>query len=278
MFAARRRWVVLGAWVLAVIGTVGLVKAFGANTSNNLELPGTDSQEASDLLAERFPPQQNGSNPIVFHAASGKVTDATNKRAIDESHSAIEKLPDVHSARSPFSQKGAAQVSSDGRTAFLPVLLDISNEEVTEEIAQSFLDAAEPARKEGLKVAAAGQIGSELSEPATESSEVIGVIAAMVILAFTFGTLVAMGMPILSAVLGLAVGVSLIGLLGHVTEVPTIAPTLGTMIGLGVGIDYALFLVSRYRRERAEEPSSKRRSQRRPRPREPRSSSPEERW
>ena len=98
-----------------------------------------------------------------------------------------------------------------------------------------------------MEVAVGGSVGSELSEPATESSEVVGLIAAMIILAFTFGTLVAMGLPIVSAVFGLAVGLSLIVLLGHVVTVPTIAPTLATMIGLGVGIDYALFLVSRHR-------------------------------
>ena len=103
-----------------------------------------------------------------------------------------------------------------------------------------------------MKVAAGGQIGSELSEPETHSSDVIGIFAAMVILTLTFGTLVAMGMAIVPAVLGLLVGLSVIGLLGHVTEVPSIAPTLATMIGLGVGIDYALFLVSRYRAHRAE--------------------------
>ena len=132
------------------------------------------------------------------------------------------------------------------------MLLNVGNEELTEEIAQRILDTAEPARRAGMEVAAGGQIGSELSEPATESSEVIGIAAAMVILAFTFGTFVAMGLPIVSAAFGLVVGLSLIGLLGHVTEVPSIAPTLATMIGLGVGIDYALFLVVRYRHERAE--------------------------
>src|SRR5262249_54533173 len=143
-------------------------------------------------------------------------------------------------------------LSKDKQTAFIAVLLDVPNSEITQQLAQKYLDAAEPARKAGMKVAASGQIGSELSEPATESSEVIGLTAAMIILAFTFGTLVAMGMPIISAVLGLLAGISLIGLLGHIVTVPTIAPTLATMIGLGVGIDYALFLVTRYRLERSE--------------------------
>ncbi len=101
-----------------------------------------------------------------------------------------------------------------------------------------------------MEVAVGGSVGGELSEPETESSEVVGLAAAMIILAFTFGTLVAMGLPILSAVLGLAVGLSLITLLGHGVTVPTIAPTVATMIGLGVGIDYALFLVTRHRDNR----------------------------
>jgi uncharacterized membrane protein YdfJ with MMPL/SSD domain len=250
LFAAHQKWVVLLGWLVALVLVGALVKSVGANTSNNLELPGTDSQEATDVLAERFPPQQNGKNPIVFHTKTGKVTDSKNKQAIQESFKRMKALPETNSATSPFSQEGAAQISQDKRTAFLTVLLNIGSEDLTEEIAQSYLDAAESARRAGMKVAAGGSIGTELSEPETESSEVVGLTAAMIILALTFGTLVAMGMPIVSAVFGLFVGLSIIGLLGHVTEVPTIAPTLATMIGLGVGIDYALFLVSRYRSER----------------------------
>ena len=244
----------LAAWLVLLAVVVGLVKSVGANTSNNLELPGTDSQAATDLLAKRFPPQQNGKNPIVFQSPedNGKVTDAENKQAIQESFKAAKQLPHVYSATSPFSQQGQAQISDDKQTAFFTVLLDVGNEDVTEGLAQKFLDAAEPGRRAGMKVAAGGQIGSELSEPETHSSDVIGIFAAMVILTLTFGTLVAMGMAILPACLGLLVGLSVIGLLGHVTEVPSIAPTLATMIGLGVGIDYALFLVSRYRAHRAE--------------------------
>ena len=222
----------------------------GSNTSNNLSLPGTDSQAASDLLASRFPPQQNGSNPLVFRARTGKVTDAQAKQAIQASFERVKKLPHVVAAVDPFSQRGAAQISKDKTTAFIPVLLDVSGDELTQEIAESVLDAGKPAARAGLQVAVGGSVGSELSEPATESSEVVGLIAAMIILAFTFGTLAAMGLPIVSAVFGLAAGLSLIVLLGHVVTVPSIAPTLATMIGLGVGIDYALFLVSRHRLNR----------------------------
>jgi uncharacterized membrane protein YdfJ with MMPL/SSD domain len=227
---------------------IGLIHTFGSNTSNNLELPGTGSQDASDLLTARFPPQQNGSSPIVYYAAKTKVTDAKNKQAIQTAYKAIKKQPHVYSVVSPFSQEGQAQISKDKHTAFIGVLLDVGSNNLTQDIAQDIFDAGTaPGEKAGMQVAAGGPIGSELSEPATESSEVIGLVAAMIILAFTFGTLVAMGLPIISAVFGLLVGLSLIGLLGHVVNIPTVAPTLATMIGLGVGIDYALFLVSRYR-------------------------------
>jgi uncharacterized membrane protein YdfJ with MMPL/SSD domain len=251
-FAAHRKWVVLGAWVVAATAFVLLVKTFGANTSDNLSLPGTGSQAATDLLADRFPPQQNGSSPIVFHVDKGQVTDSKAKQAIEASHQTIVKLPHVASATDPFSQQGAAEISKDKQTAFIPVLLDVSGDELTDELAEEVLDATAPAQNAGMEVAAGGPIGTELSEPNTESSSVVGLVAAMIILAFTFGSLVAMGLPIVSAVVGLLVGLSLIGLVGHLFTVPTIAPTLATMIGLGVGIDYALFLVSRHRAQRRE--------------------------
>ena len=248
----HRKWIVVGVWALAAVAVVLTVRSFGANTSDNLRLPGTDSQAATDLLADRFPPQQNGRSPVVFHADAGQVTDQKPKQAIEQSQKAIAALPHVVSATDPFSQQGASQISMDKRTAFIPVLLDVGGDELTEEIAQSVLDATRPAQSAGMKVAVEGPVGTELSEPKTESSEVVGLVAAMIILAFTFGSLVAMGLPIVSAVVGLIVGLSLIGLAGHLVTVPTIAPTLATMIGLGVGIDYALFLVSRHRAQRRE--------------------------
>jgi uncharacterized membrane protein YdfJ with MMPL/SSD domain len=249
-FVVHRKWVVAGAWVVAAVALVACVQLFGGNTSDNLRLPGTDSQAATDLLAERFPPQQNGRSPVVFQTQTGQVADAKAKQAIEAAHKAIVALPHVSSATDPFSQQGASQISKDKQTAFIPVLLDVGGDEFTDEIAESVLDAAEPARAAGMEVAVGGPIGTELSEPETESSEIVGLVAAMIILAFTFGTLVAMGLPIVSAVVGLLAGLSLIGLLGHLVTVPTIAPTLATMIGLGVGIDYALFLVSRHRAQR----------------------------
>ena len=251
--AAHRLWVLL-AWVVILVVFVVAISRVGAETSNNVDLPGTGSQKATDLLADQFPPQQNGTNPIVFHVDSGKITDSDNEKAINQAAKAIQGMPDVVSAPSPFSDDtGGAYISKDKTTAFIPVLLNISSADLDEDEAQAVLDAAEkPAEPLGMEVAAGGSIGSELSTPATESSELVGIVVAMVILTLAFGSIVAMGMPIISAVVGLAVGLTGIGLVGHLFAVPDIGPTLAIMIGLGVGIDYALFLVSRHRAQLAE--------------------------
>jgi uncharacterized membrane protein YdfJ with MMPL/SSD domain len=251
--AARHKWTVFGCWVVLVALLVGLSHVLGANTSDNLSLPGTDSQAASNLLAAQFPPRQNGNSPLVFHTTTEhKVTDADEKQAIEASYARLKKLAHVASVIDPFSQRGAAQISKNDRTAYIPVLLDVSGDDLTKEIAESVQAAGRPGVKAGMQVAVGGPVGSKLSPPNTESSEVVGIAAAMIILAFTLGTLVAMGLPIVSAVLGLLLGLSLIVTLGHAATVPSIAPTLATMIGLGVGIDYALFLVSRHRANRRE--------------------------
>ena len=247
LFAGRHRGVVVIVWVLLAAALIGVISQVGAVTNNDLSLPGTDSQRAFDLLAKDFPPQQNGSSPIVFHASTGTVTSPDAKAAIQRAFHSIEKAPHVNTVVSPFSQQGQAQLSDDKKTALVTVLLSVYGSDLTVEVADDILDRALPARAAGLQVAAGGPIGSTLSQPATESSEIVGIVAAMVILTLVFGSLVAMGMPILTAVIGLSVGLSAIGLLGHLFNVPSVAPTLATMIGLGVGIDYALFIVNRHR-------------------------------
>jgi uncharacterized membrane protein YdfJ with MMPL/SSD domain/peptidoglycan hydrolase CwlO-like protein len=253
-FAARHRFVVALVWLGVVASVVIVVSTVGARTNNNLTLPGTGSQKATNLLAQRFPPQQYGTSPIVFSVDSGSLLHPRNKRAIDASFRAIKRAPHVYSATNPVSSTGqtAGLLSDDRRTAFIPVLLDVGSGEITVEIADRVLAGAEPARRAGMKVAAGGPIGSELSEPDTESSERVGIVAAMVILTLVFGSLVAMGMPIITAVIGLTVALGLIGLLGHVVDVPTVGDTLATMIGLGVGIDYSLFLVTKHKDQLAQ--------------------------
>jgi uncharacterized membrane protein YdfJ with MMPL/SSD domain len=252
---AHHAAVVLVAWVVVAAGLGLAIQVFGAQTDNDLSLPGTDSQRATDVLAARFAPQQNGTSPIVFYAADGTLTDEAHKDAVKDAIHQLRQAPHVYSALSPVGSKGqsAGLLSEDKATAYAPVLLDIDSGSIDEELAQQILDSArEPAEQAGIQVEAGGAIGSRLSEPATESSEVVGLTAAMVILTIVLGSLVAMGLPILTAVFALSAALSLIGLLGHVFGIPSIAPTVATMIGLGVGIDYALFLVTRHKDQLAQ--------------------------
>jgi len=245
----RHRFVVLGIWLILLIGVGGLVLSTGAKTNNDVTLPGTESQEAFDLLSEKFPPQQNGASPIVFHVTEGTLFEADREAAIKEGVAALKKLPQVNSVTGPYSQAGhlSGLMSADKQSAYLSVLLNTNSADVTIPEAQRVFDvAAAPARKVGIVTEAGGTIGSVLASDVKDDSAVIGIIAAMVILALVFGSLVAMGLPIVTAIFGLAIGLSVIGLLGNVANIPSVAPTLATMLGLGVGIDYALFMVTRH--------------------------------
>jgi RND superfamily putative drug exporter len=246
-FCARHHWPVIALWLVAAIALVGVSRAAGDNTSDNVSLPGSGSTNAQDLLTKRLPQQAYGSNPVVLKVNSGKLTDDKNSQAVADTVTELKKTPHVSSAISPLSKEGSAFLSKDKTIGYIPVLLDVGPSDLTKEEAQAVLDAAEPARKAGMETAVGGYVGKQLSKPSTESSEAVGLTAAVIILLFTFGTATAMALPILTAVLGLACALSIIQLLSHVFDVPTVAPTLGTMIGLGVGIDYALFIVTRHK-------------------------------
>src|SRR5262249_25537968 len=200
--------------------------------------------QASDALSKSFPDQANGSSPIVLHVASGKLTDSKYSQAVGQAAAAVAKAPDVASVVSPLSSQGASALSKDQATGYLAVTLSVSPGALSVGDAQAIIDG--PARAAGMGVETGGQLGQKVSKPATEDSELIGIIAAMVILTFTFGTVVAMLVPIVTAVVGLAATLSVIQILSHAVTVSTVAPTLATMIGLGVGIDYALFIVTRH--------------------------------
>jgi RND superfamily putative drug exporter len=220
---------------------------FGDNTNDNLSLPGTGSQHATDTLSSSFPAQANGTSPIVLHARSGKLTDPDNANAVGQAASGLSSDPDVAAVVSPLTQQGAAQLSKDQATGYLAVTLKVSPGSLSESDAQSIIDkAGKPARAAGLQVETGGQLGQKVSKPSTESSELVGLIAAAVILTFTFGTVTAMLLPLVTAIFALLSTLAIIRMLGHVATVPTVAPTLATMIGLGVGIDYALFIVTRH--------------------------------
>jgi len=246
-FCARHRFVVLTVWLLVAVALVGVAHQLGDHTNDNLTLPGTNSQHATDTLAKSFPDQANGTSPIVLHVGSGKLTDSKYAGAVNQAAAAVAKAPDVASVVNPLTPQGASALSKDQATGYLSVTLSVSPGALTEDDAQNIINAAaKPAQAAGIQVETGGQLGQKVSKPTTETSELIGIIAAMVILTLTFGTVVSMLMPILTAILALTTTLSIITILSQAVTVSSVAPTLATMIGLGVGIDYALFIVTRH--------------------------------
>ncbi len=252
-FCSRHHWPVIAIWLVLATALVLIGQAGGSKTSENLTLPGSGSTVATELLEDNLPEQAYGSNPLVMEAPpGGKLTEARYSAAVAETAKNLEALGDVNSATSPLSPQGVNFLSKDQQVGYIPVVLAIGPGEIDEDEAQRILDAAQPARAAGLHTAVGSYVGQQLSKPSTEVSEAIGLAAAVIILLFAFGTATAMMLPIVSALIGLACALSIIRLLEHVLQVPGVASTLATMIGLGVGIDYALFIVTRHKLQLAE--------------------------
>jgi len=253
-FCSRHHWPVIAAWLSAAVVLVVVGQASGDKTNDNLTLPGTGSTVATELMEEKLPEQAYGSNPVAFESKGGALTQPKYAQAIEESIKRLGALHYVNSAISPLSKEGIAKglLSKDKTVAYTPVILSVGPGELTEEQAQGVLDAADPAGKAGLDTSVGAYVGQQLSKPDTGVSDAIGIAAAIVILLFAFGTATAMVMPIGSAIIGLAISLSVIRLLENAIEVPSVAATLATMIGLGVGIDYALFIVTRHKLQLAE--------------------------
>jgi putative drug exporter of the RND superfamily len=236
------------AWVAVAVAISLVANSVGRETSNNLSLPGTNSTAATDLLDAKLPKQADGTNPVVLEAPQGqKLTSSSNRKAVDDTVKSLERNRYVRSATSPLSREGKDALSKDERIGYISVLLTIGPDDIDVDQANEVIDAADPASDAGLTVAVGGYLGEEVSKPDTRTSEVVGIVAAIIILLFAFGTAAAMPLPIVTALLAVVTGLSVVGLLGHVIDVPDVGPTLGIMIGLGVGIDYSLFIVTRHR-------------------------------
>ncbi|MFF8565339.1 MMPL family transporter [Streptomyces albidoflavus] len=252
-FAFRRRRLVALVWVaLLALAGVGAATASTA-TSNSFSIPGTEAQRAFDLLEERYPGQSadGASARVVFKAPEGeKITAPENAREVSGIVEELKEGSDqIATVADPFDKKAPA-VSQDGTTAYISVTYDVSSFELTEETRDSLENAGNEAREGGMTV----EIGGDalMVMPETGITEVIGVVVAGIVLVITFGSLVAAGLPLITALIGVGIGVSTITALASVMDLGSTTATLAMMIGLAVGIDYALFIVSRYRAELAE--------------------------
>jgi RND superfamily putative drug exporter len=248
--AARHRALVIGAWLAVLIGLVFASHAAGTKYSSTVTVSGSDSAAATDIMSRSFSAQLSDASPIVYHTDDGTLTDDKHRVVVQASLQALSEQPAVAGVANPL-DKNSTTMSKDGRTAYASVVPTKALGDLSVEQAQAILDtAAAPAKGTDVQVEAGGQLGTKISRPATEISELVGICAAILILILVFGTITAMLLPIAVALFGLVCGLSIVSLLGHVLSVPDVAPTVATMIGLGVGIDYSLFIVTRARSAR----------------------------
>jgi putative drug exporter of the RND superfamily len=243
---AHRRLVGL-AWVGLFVGLLALSGAVGSKYSTNFSLPGSDSQHAYDVLARDFPKQSGDSDQIVLRARGGALADAAVRARVQPMLAAVAKLPHVTGVASPYAAGGAAAISKDGRIGFATVAFDERANVLPTAAVQRVVDVARSAATPALQVELGGQAIQQLQKPKFGAATMIGLLAAILVLLITFGSLIAMGMPMLTAFLGLGTAFGLIGLMTRVLATPDFSSELAAMIGLGVGIDYALFIVTRFR-------------------------------
>jgi RND superfamily putative drug exporter len=241
----HRKTVILG-WIAALVGGVFAASVAGSAFSENFKLPSSDSQRALDLLEKRFPAQSGETATIVYKAAAGAESPAV-RREMSAAFAEIEEVPHVSGVASPYKGQGAGGVSRDGEIAYATVQFDEQSDQIGKENVERVMDIAQGAAGPGLQVELGGQPIEEVRQEEGDTSFAIGLLAAIVILLFTFGSAVAMGLPILTALFALGVGLSLVTLGTHVFDTADFAIRLAAMIGLGVGIDYALFILTRFR-------------------------------
>ncbi|MBO3749894.1 MMPL family transporter [Streptosporangiaceae bacterium NEAU-GS5] len=246
--AYRRRGAVLIAWALALALAFGLSAAFGGDYTNGSSAPGSDSEQAQRLLRERFPAQSGDTIRVVVRA--GDVRGAETRSAVTALLGELKRMPRVTSVEDPYAVKGS--IAPDGRILAARVYLDVTNpnDMPVEDTRRLLATAKTAAGRDRLDVALGGR-AVQLAEMKPPGSEMLGLLAAAVILLIMFGSAVAAGLPLAMAIGGLAVSAGLVGLAAAVVDVPEFAPTIGMALGLALGIDYALLMVTRFREWRA---------------------------
>jgi RND superfamily putative drug exporter len=245
----RRR--VLAGWVLAVVAVIGLAQWAGSRLDDNFALAGSPSQQAQNLLASRFPSQGGDSAEVVLRSPA-PLDSPANAAAISRLAASLRPLSHVAAVQSPLAPGGSSQLSADLRTGFVVVRFDAPAAELSVAAVRQVIGTARSFARPALQVALGGAPIEQVVSAAPGSAEMIGLVAAVVVMLLAFGSVVAMGLPILTALAGVGMGSGVLVALSHLVTVPAFGPDMMVMIGLGVGIDYALFVVTGYRHALAE--------------------------
>ncbi|MFI1199664.1 MMPL family transporter [Streptomyces sp. NPDC020883] len=246
----RRRLVVILLWLAAFTGTAVAAGMAGSAYSSDYAVPGTESGQAGALLAKAFPDRAGDTDTIVWHtgAGAGGVRATAVRTTMTRTLAEVARLPGVAAVQSPYGPAGARQISHDGHTAYAAVTFRASPDDLSPAQAGAVVRTARAAAGGGLQVEVGGSGAALTQAPQERLPELIGLAAAAVVLFLAFGSLAATLLPIVTALAAVGTAAAGISLLGHAMTVADFAPMLGMLIGLGVGIDYALFIVTRHRK------------------------------
>jgi RND superfamily putative drug exporter len=241
----RNRRIVVFGWLALLVAAVAISHAVGSQATNTFRLPHTDSQEAYNLLSSEFPAAAGDSDQIVVHAKGTTLEDPAIRAQVDAMLAKVRALPHVRSVTDPYATPGA--ISRDGTIGLATATLDRQAQSVPKAAVRAVIRTAQQGDGPNLQVVLGGAAIQNAQSVKTGNSEALGAIVALIVLWIAFGSVLAALMPLLTALLAIGTGTSLIALLTHVMHVATFADQLSILIGLGVGIDYALFIVSRHR-------------------------------
>ena len=246
-WAYDRRRRVLALWLVALVAVFGAAATFSGKTTNEFSVPGTESQQAQDLLEQKFPGAGGGTARMVFAAPAGEsLMDASNRAAVEASLAKASKAGEVSTVVDPYKAK---TITPDGSIGFADVIYPVPADKLEDASRDQLEAAADPGREAGLQVEFGGGVVLDESKSQAES---IGMMIAFVVLAITLGSLLAAGLPLLTAGIGVIIGTTALTALTGAIEMSKTAPILATMLGLAVGIDYALFILSRHRQNVAD--------------------------
>ena len=243
----RHRYVAVGLWLALLVGLGVLSQAAGATYKSSDSFPGTDSSKAFSLLNQAVPEQAGDADTIVWRVGSGSVRDAQVTARMSGLLKQVATMPEVASVASPYAAGGAGQISSDGRTAYATVNFTKPDYGLADADVQRVINAAKAARAPGLDVQLGGQAIGNVEQTSLSVTAIVGLLAAAIVLFIAFGSLLAMLLPVITAIAGVGGGMLGIAPLTHLMDISSSAPSLGALIGLGVGTDYALFIVTRHR-------------------------------
>jgi RND superfamily putative drug exporter len=241
-WCARHPYRTIVAWLLVAVSVFGMKAQYGGELVDDFKVPGVESQNGTDVLKETFPEFSGAASRVVFHTEDGRLDDAAHRSLVSDAVGRLGTVEDVSFATDPFNPQAPA-VSADGKTAYSTV--QFTRQTLSKEHYDEAVEAIGVTREAGVQTEISGDLAAAGKE--VHGKEAIGLAVAVVVLLLAFGSVIAMGLPIVTALLGVGVGMGGVGIYAGMTSVPTVSEMLAMMIGLGVGIDYALFVVTRHR-------------------------------